>query len=1074
MSVTEPGGTTSDPVAETDTGQEKPALSVTRRNFLIGAGAGAAAAGVVLGGAVVANKALNPETTTTTTTTAGGPVPATMRRVSLDIDNVKYDLIVDNRESLWETMTHKLGMSSSNLGCDRAQCGACAVLVDGKAVNGCTVLTARLGRGQKITTVAGLPRAGRRRPAPDPARLLGRRRLPVRHLHARIHHVDLPAARREPEPNTAQIAEGLCGNICRCGEYAKIFTSVNVAAAEMRGEQVSHLATPVLVGVAGTKEAAPSAAAHPSSSSSSAVPDDRGVRAVRGVTEGARRHPRGQRQRAYGHGQVGHDQARRGRGPSDPPRAQLPGPVGGEKKWHKLMLTASHGCRLRGGAQRRPTGTSSRSIRLAGAGRRAVRDGRGRPRRVRPQAARRHGRDDSCDREPRELPVQGHRQEIARAPGLRDRHRRRPVHRAPTHAGHAVHADAAQPHPHAKIKSIDTTEAEKLPGVRKILHRGNLPDEYKDVKLGSALPTASSSTKRCSRSARRSPWWPPRASTSPTRRCALIKVQYEVLPAALDMIEAMKSSTAKQWQNNLDGTIIDVTPPLVRGEPDTPAPTSIVDERVDQGHRAAPGARADQLAVLLGQRRAPRDYTNQYAHGSRSGLSQALKIPQNKVRVIQPGYMGSGYGYRSGIDLSEVHAAILAKMTGRPVKNMYTRVRGLRHPHAPPAVPQRDEDRRQPRRHAPVRPVQGHRERRRAARRRGQRRLVHHAGPVQHPEPASSRRSTSSPTATSQARTAASATRTARSPSRLIDGEGGVRDRHGPGRVPPEEPERRAAIPTPSGRSATPGMRECLDQAARRASTGARSGTRPKAKEVRPGVFHGIGLAAHACSHGGGGNPSTGQVIVNTDGSVQAVSGVNEIGSGQRTKMAMIAAESIGVPLSAVTITPYIDTDLTTDTGGTSGSRRRTPAAAACTKRPWTHATRLLDWAARKFVDDARQANPPQTITVTADDLEIVDGSAVLKADRTKKLPLAEVVQFGGDADRRPVRLRAADHAGSARPGRRARPRSKSTPSPVRSRSRDYVAAHDVGQGVQPVRARAADRGRRGHGARRGASPKSS
>src|SRR3979490_832480 len=149
------GGHTSEPVAEPDTG--KPALSVTRRNFLIGAGAGAAAAGVVLGGAVVANKALNPETTTTTTTTtAGGPVPATMRRVSLTIDSVKYDLVVDNRESLWETMNFQLGLSNSNLGCDRAQCGACAVLVDGKAVNGCTVLTARLGRGQKIATVAGL------------------------------------------------------------------------------------------------------------------------------------------------------------------------------------------------------------------------------------------------------------------------------------------------------------------------------------------------------------------------------------------------------------------------------------------------------------------------------------------------------------------------------------------------------------------------------------------------------------------------------------------------------------------------------------------------------------------------------------------------------------------------------------------------------------------------------------------------------------------------------------------------------------------------------------------------------
>src|SRR5438445_60536 len=63
-----------------------------------------------------------------------------------------------------------------------------------------------------------------------------------------------------PKPTTAQIAEGLAGNICRCGEYAKIYTAVQTAAAEMRGEKVTHLATAIAVGVAGTAEAAPSAA----------------------------------------------------------------------------------------------------------------------------------------------------------------------------------------------------------------------------------------------------------------------------------------------------------------------------------------------------------------------------------------------------------------------------------------------------------------------------------------------------------------------------------------------------------------------------------------------------------------------------------------------------------------------------------------------------------------------------------------------------------------------------------------------------------------------------------------------
>jgi aerobic-type carbon monoxide dehydrogenase small subunit (CoxS/CutS family) len=235
-------------------------IQVTRRDFLVGAGAGAVTAGAVLGGAIVVKNAVAPETTTTTTTQVG-PIPATMRRVNLNIDGVSRDLIVDNRESLWETMNFQLGLQNSNLGCDRAQCGACAVLVDGKPVNSCTVLSARLGRGQKITTVASLPTgpgvAGLH-PIQRAFWLDGGFQCGICTRGFIMSTVQLLGA--IPKPTTAQIAEGLSGNICRCGEYAKIYTAVQVAAAEMRGEKVTHLATAIAVGAAGTAEAAPTAA----------------------------------------------------------------------------------------------------------------------------------------------------------------------------------------------------------------------------------------------------------------------------------------------------------------------------------------------------------------------------------------------------------------------------------------------------------------------------------------------------------------------------------------------------------------------------------------------------------------------------------------------------------------------------------------------------------------------------------------------------------------------------------------------------------------------------------------------
>src|SRR5439155_17472411 len=228
-------------------------------------------------------------------------------------------------------------------------------------------------------------------------------------------------------------------------------------------------------------------------------------------------------------------------------------------------------------------------------------------------------------------------------------------------------------YPHAKIKSVDISKAEKLPGVRKILHRGNLPDVYKDVFLGAANPTRFLFSEEVFEVG--SPIAAIAADSEHIADEAMrqIDVQYTVLPAALAFLEAMKSSTPKQFQSNLDGTTIAVTPPLVRGDPtktNADATVDLIAHKPVEQHVALEVTNGlfwwdnDKLNPI---------YTSQWAHGVRAGLSQALKIPQNKIRVVQPGYVGSGYGYRSGIDLAEVHAAILSKLTARPIKMNYTR-----------------------------------------------------------------------------------------------------------------------------------------------------------------------------------------------------------------------------------------------------------------------------------------------------------------------------------------------------------------------------------------------------------------
>jgi aerobic-type carbon monoxide dehydrogenase small subunit (CoxS/CutS family) len=241
---------------------------VTRREFMAGAGAGLAVGAVVAGGIAVATRPAVQTQPSAIVTAPGGPsvvapgaapgaaqapaaaqaaqqpapaqgaLPLNMRRVELNIDGVARPVTVDVRESLWEAMVYRLNLSSSNLGCDRAQCGACTVLVDGRAMNSCTILAARLGRGQKILTVDGI------RTAPGIAGL-----HPVQKAFWQVGGYQCGICTRgfimstyallqtNQSPSNDEIAEALSGNICRCSEYPQIYESVRAAAAEMRGEQ---------------------------------------------------------------------------------------------------------------------------------------------------------------------------------------------------------------------------------------------------------------------------------------------------------------------------------------------------------------------------------------------------------------------------------------------------------------------------------------------------------------------------------------------------------------------------------------------------------------------------------------------------------------------------------------------------------------------------------------------------------------------------------------------------------------------------------------------------------------------
>ncbi|HZP96857.1 MAG TPA: xanthine dehydrogenase family protein molybdopterin-binding subunit [Candidatus Limnocylindria bacterium] len=600
-------------------------------------------------------------------------------------------------------------------------------------------------------------------------------------------------------------------------------------------------------------------------------------------------------------------------------------------------------------------------------------------------------------------------------------------------------------YPHAKIKSVDISKAEKFPGVHKVLTKDTLPEEYKDVFLGAANPTRFLFSEEVFEVGA-----PIAAIAAESEHIAdeamrLIDVQYEVLPAVLDMLEGMKSTTPKQFQSNLDGTTIAVTPPLVRGDPSNTKADATVDGTLHKPVEQHVALEMTNGLFWWDNDKLNAIYTSQWAHGVRAGLSQALKIPQNKVRVIQPGYVGSGYGYRSGIDLMEVHAAILSKLTGRPVKMNYTRYEDF--------------------------VTRTHRNEFRNEMKMG----VNKDGSIAFGQ--------FKVIANVGAQRAGAAngswfnmqmlykipnlkleavdvfTNSFKSgPYRCVSHPNGTfalevmmeKAAYAIGMDPVQfrlKNLNETGNPETKQPFSNPGIRDVITAAADGINWKS-TWHAPKAKQVRPGVYHGVGLAAHACSHGAGGNPASGQVIINGDGTVQVVSASNDIGDGQRTLMMMIAAESLGVPLTSVTTTPYVDTELTTDASGTFGSQQTNTGGRGQFEAGQDAKKKVLEWGARKLNDDNKKKG--QETSYTAADVDMVDGLVFPKANTAQKVKLADVMAFRGG---RPI-VGVAEYVQDPKWQRTAwaahavEVEVDTVTGTVKITK--YVAAHDVGRALNP------------------------
>jgi xanthine dehydrogenase YagT iron-sulfur-binding subunit len=191
---------------------------MTRRGFLasLGAGAAVAAAGTTLP-AEAAPQILKPQE---------------LSRITLRINGRPYPILVEPRWSLLYVIREKLGLTGTKVGCERGECGACTVIIDGQPHYACMMLAVE-AEDKEITTLEGLMKGEELGPVQEA--FLEEDAFQCGYCTpGQIMAVE-GLLRKNPEPSLEAIRTGVSGNLCRCGAYRNIFKAASRAAKLKQG-----------------------------------------------------------------------------------------------------------------------------------------------------------------------------------------------------------------------------------------------------------------------------------------------------------------------------------------------------------------------------------------------------------------------------------------------------------------------------------------------------------------------------------------------------------------------------------------------------------------------------------------------------------------------------------------------------------------------------------------------------------------------------------------------------------------------------------------------------------------------
>ncbi|MBN2909724.1 (2Fe-2S)-binding protein [Polycladomyces sp. WAk] len=151
-------------------------------------------------------------------------------KIRVRVNGQTYESDVEPRKLLVYYLRDDLGLTGTHVGCDTTSCGACTVLLDGKAVKSCTVLAVQ-ANGCDVMTVEGLERDGQLHPLQTA--FWEEHGLQCGYCTPGMLMSGYALLQTNPHPSEEEIRRGISGNLCRCTGYMNIVKAIRSAAVKL-------------------------------------------------------------------------------------------------------------------------------------------------------------------------------------------------------------------------------------------------------------------------------------------------------------------------------------------------------------------------------------------------------------------------------------------------------------------------------------------------------------------------------------------------------------------------------------------------------------------------------------------------------------------------------------------------------------------------------------------------------------------------------------------------------------------------------------------------------------------------